>query len=251
MSEKTAPKEQIISRIKKLLKHAESAKSIGSLKEAEVFAAKAQELLMEYNVTMMEVAMAAEKDNDQFASWTYGESISYADLSGNRWKFELIDVLTKHNLCRFTFNKYLKTFRVYGNMSNVDTVVWLFNFINIALLRLSKDSYCAIPMDRRFLTTRRAYIQSFLVGAVHGLDKKLQLQREEQARNAKMHDLIVYNAKALETYLQIIVPNIKPGKGFGKTDLGMGYREGYETGKGLTVQPPIKDAPSKKLKRIS
>lgn len=237
----TFNRDLIISRIKKLLKHAESAKSIGSLAEAEAFSAKAQQLLMEYNISMMDVNKAADKDEDQFANWQYGETIPYSDLSGNRWKLDLIRVITRYNLCSFTYNDRAKTFRVYGHVVNVDTVVWLFHFMSTALLRLSKDSYCALNKMEREGTTRRRYIQSFLLGAVSGIDAKLREQKEEQKRNAKMYEVIVYNAKALDTYAHTKIPGLVfRQREKRRLDVDYrGYEKGKEAGRNLKVNSPL------------
>ena len=47
--------ENLIEKIQKLMAKAESAKNMGSTAEAEVFAAKVNEMLMKHNLSMMDV----------------------------------------------------------------------------------------------------------------------------------------------------------------------------------------------------
>ena len=68
-----ADRNQIIERIKKLKTHAESAKSLGSLEEAEAFMRKVSELMEEYNLTMMEIDQAEIKSGDPYKNWGYAE----------------------------------------------------------------------------------------------------------------------------------------------------------------------------------
>jgi hypothetical protein len=72
-------KTQIIDRIKKLKAHAESAKAMGSLEEAETFMLKVTELMTEYNVSLFEVDSHQTQEKDKFKNWAYAEWISYDD----------------------------------------------------------------------------------------------------------------------------------------------------------------------------
>lgn len=239
MSEPTK-QDQIIERIKKLMKHAESAKQLGSLQEAEAFAAKANEMLLEHNLTMHQIAMSAEKDEDEFAKYQYSEYLRYSDnQSGNEWKFRLAKVLASHNLCGVVFVRRFKEVQIYGQMSNVDTVVWLWNFLSIALLRIAQESH--IKNKDSIFTNRYAYLKNFLIGACAGLDSKMYSERHNHAHAAKINDLVVYNSKALKRFLNTTAPHIKVEKNRkSKLQIGEGWGEGYQAGLNVKINKPLK-----------
>ncbi len=240
--------EQIISRIKKLLKHAESAKQLGSLSEAESFAQKATELLLEHNLEMSQINMS--EDSDQFEKWIYGESISYKDnQSGQRWRYNLINTLTSHNLCNFTFNTYMKTFRVYGRMENVDIVVWMYNFLSTAMLRIAQESHVKLNEETRRYYNRYAFLKDFLLGAVQGLNDKLEEQRRSQSQN--ITSMILVNKDALEKYITKEVPNLKEARKRKVVIVGEAYNDGYEVGKNMSINKPLQSKETSKSKQIN
>jgi Protein of unknown function (DUF2786) len=232
--------DQIIDRIKKLLKHADSAKSIGSLKEAETFAQKANELLLEYNLTMHQIAMSANEDEDEFAKWVYGEYISYQDKHlGDRWMFNLVRVLCKHNLCNVVFNKEVKKFKVYGLIQNVDTVIWLYNFLSTALFNIGQEKFYAFNKKEKKLFNRYQYLRNFCLGAVKGIDDKLAEQIAGNKHAEQIFGLIKYNAEALERFLKKVEPNSLKFKPKSISVVSSVYAQGYEVGRNININKPL------------
>ena len=54
---------KILEKIKKLIRHKESAEKIGSISEAEAFAVKIQKLLNEYNISLSDIDLEERKNN--------------------------------------------------------------------------------------------------------------------------------------------------------------------------------------------
>lgn len=226
-------KEQIISRIKKLLKHAESAKNLGSLAEAEAFSLKANELLLEHNIQMMEVEEA--EDTDMFKNMGWSERLSYKDnQSGNAWRIDLVGYLTKHNLCSFTYNRYFKYFEVYGKMENVEVVVWLYNFLSVGLLRLAQEHHVNLSPEEKKRYNRYAFLKDFLLGAVRGINYQLERQKQKMA-SEQMTALIVYNDKALDAFLKKEAPNVKTRNATKTKVVGEAYDVGLEVGQNYNI----------------
>lgn len=238
-------KEKIIQRIKNLMNHAESAKQIGSLKEAEVFAAKATELLIQYNLTQFDIDSAKAQDGNEFKEWGYSEEVSYAEnSSGNRWKRNLMDIITRHNFCSYTYKPNRKVMQVYGKMQNVDVTVWMYNFLSIGLLRLAKETRANSPLKDNYC--RHTYLKDFLLGAVKGIRLQLEIQRSKfQYANNKMNQLAVYNSKALDRFLEQTDPDVKLVKDK-PIFVGAGYTEGYKAGLEYNITKPLANAPEKK-----
>lgn len=233
-------KEAIIARIKKLLEHAESAKTFNSLAEAESFTAMATKLLLEYNLEMSEVE-AAKDNNNEFKHWKYNEPILYKDnQSGNRWKLLLVTVLANHNFCDLTNNPYKKEFRVYGNIQNVDTVTYLYNYLSVGLLRLAQEHYNQLDTWEKHGYNRYAYLKDFLLGAVKGVNAKLQEQKDFEAqKNSKVTALVLYNDKALAKYAEEVITGLKKGRKPKTITVGHGYGTGYKVGKNYKINGPL------------
>lgn len=239
--------ENIVQRIKGLMRHADSAKELGSLEEAEIFTNKVNELLQKYNLEMAEVVATADKQNDQFKNWLYSESISYRDnQSGQRWRLALVEILCKHNYCSYTFKSGMKTFTVYGHLQNVDTVVWLYNYLSIGLLRLAQEHHVALPTEMKLYYNRYAYLKDFLMGAVNGLDQKLEAQRLASAQANKLTGLMVINKDALKKFVETTRPGIKTSKSK-PISVGSGYRHGIKAGLNYSIGKPIEAAEIQKL----
>jgi len=234
-----AKQNAIISRIKKLMRHAESAKQLGSLEEAEAFSAKVEELMIEYNIELSQVAL--DDKEGEFDKWMYSEKLSYKDnQAGQRWRMELITVLTRHNFCSFIYSSYSKTFEVYGRMENVDTVVWMYNFLSIGLLRLAQEAHVkrdlmsqVIYGDRRY-----AFLKDWLVGATVGIDNKLTKQKEQSIHSEEISGLVLYNKEALKKFLKIENPEIKTVKSK-QIFVGPAYGSGIEAGENYSINAPL------------
>lgn len=246
-------KSQIIERIKKLKAHAESAKSLGSLEEAESFMLKVTELLQEYNISLHEVESHQTEEKDKFKNWQYSEWISFYDKhQGWQWKKELMSVICRYNFTSYTFSSMTKRLQVYGHMENVDTTVWLYHYLEIGLYNLAEETYQKelnkkSGEERRHFSKVYAYRfkRDFLLGAVSGFDTQLF---EQQRANNKVTDVIIYNNKALDEYLGKTRPNIRYVDPKPLPDVGFGYSKGYEAGKSFKIGGKLNLKTQKQLK---
>lgn len=228
-------RDAIIQRIKKLKAHAESAEKLGSLEEAQAFASKMKELLDEYNISMIEVDTASEADNDILKDFVYTESISYKHHISSRWRLDLINVLTRHNYCRYTYNDHLKTFRIYGGFQNVDVVIWMYHYLSIGLIRLAREAWKEVDPDLGY--TKHNFIIQYLVGACVGLGQKFETERASASANVLA--VIKYNAAALDKYKEERIGKLGKGKARRETNWGVASGMGYEAGKNYSIGKPV------------
>jgi hypothetical protein len=242
----TVDQSVIIERIKKLLKHSESAKSLESLEEASVFLAKANELLLKHNLELSQIVI--NDDSDRFANWVYGESVSYQDnQSGSRWRVALLDLLTTHNMCSYTFNRASKTFRVCGYMSNVDAVIWMYHFTSNMLLKLAQKAHVEGKGDLmlqliygRDLSNRYAFLKDWLLGGVSGFEVKLDF--EKRTRNSQTQALVVSNSKMLDKFIRKTNPAVKSASPVKRKSVTVGpaYNDGQKVGRNLDISKVLK-----------
>ena len=83
----------IIEKLKKLIAHEQSARNIGSLAEAEAFAARIQDLLTAHKLSMSEVDFTAREE---------GEPIDWEHVNGAtnlRWRVDIARVIADINSC--------------------------------------------------------------------------------------------------------------------------------------------------------
>jgi hypothetical protein len=247
----------IISRIKKLMRHAESAKKLGSLEEAETFSAKVEELMIEYNIELSQIDL--DKDTSynehEFDKWQYSEKINYKDnQAGQRWRLDLVAVLSKHNFCNYVFNSGTKTFKIYGQMENVDTVVWMYNFLSIGLYHLAVKLY-NIPnfdLDYRkiYNNNRYFFLKDWLSGAVQGINNKLQKQKDDSIYSDKITGLVLYNNEALVRFLTSTNKNVKTVNLKAIQIIGPAYEDGIKAGENYNINSRLstEQSPKKVLK---
>lgn len=259
-------REAILSRIKKLLKHSESAQQLGNLEEAEAFALKANQLLIEYNLSLSDVH-SFDDSSEEWKTYQYGEYISYKDnQSGQRWRLRLATILVTHNFCSLVNHYGSKEFRVYGKMENVDVVVWMYNFISYGLLRLAQEAHVQYKKqyDEQILRlfknydgnhtlkfptmyNRYAFLKDFLLGAVEGISNKLNKQKEEMLKgNNNITALTIYNDKQLEKFINSSEPNLKKARKHKVVEVGFAYEDGLKAGEQFNITKPLASAKENK-----
>ena len=237
-------REEIIERIKKLMRHSKSAEALGSIEEAEAFAKKATELLMEYNLEMIDILKDEANTENEFANWCYSEKVSYKDTQGgNRWKLTLMSHLTHANFSSYTYNRYFKTLRVYGRIQNVEVVVWMYNFITTSMLSIARQHYALLSDAEKIFYPKYRYFPDFLLGAANGIGAKLRAQRAEMTQSDNLHALMVLTEDALQRFVKIENPDIKEGRKAKKKFVGPGYSTGFEVGQNYSINKPLADAP--------
>jgi hypothetical protein len=228
--------EIIVKKIQALFNKAASAKEINSLEEANAFAAKAHELLLKHNLDLTDLAIAS-KNPDSFKGWVYSEEIKYTDnQSGQAWRLQLINVLAMFNLCSFTFNRKEQYFNVYGREENVDTVVWLYNYLGVNLSKIAFKKFKELDKVSKAKYTRFRFLKDFLLGAVLGLQSQFKKQQEEHALVEKITALIKSNIEVLDKYIDKKFPNI-PEASVSKNShkAGSAYVDGFIVGENISL----------------
>jgi len=164
-------KESIISKIKKLLALTEDR---GATKdEAATAAAKAQQLLLEHNLSLdsvQTVDLEAEEilRQDQYLA---AERSPYAKPYA-----ALLNNISRYNFCRAVYLNNGKS-ALIGKKHNVEVVAYLFTYLSKAL---EKE---ADQQGRLYTTSRlRSFKSAFVVGAAYEIGERLKQQREQQEK---------------------------------------------------------------------
>lgn len=223
----------VIERIKKLMDKADSSKEIGSLAEAEAFASKVQELLLQHNLDVADVIKASTGSKKDFKNWLYSEEISYRDNPvGSKLKRMLMGVITSYNLCSYTYNVRKETMRVYGNEENVNLCIFLFNFLHINLVRLREEHVTERGHKKSPEPIRYRIRKSFMIGALTGLDAKFKSLVKEHTMSDQINSLMIVNKDALKEFIKIQDVTLKKSSSRPITLYdGKAYASGVDAGK--------------------
>ena len=172
--EKEVP-ENILAKIRKLLRLKESAIKIGSEGEAHAAAEAVNRLLTSYNLSLMDVTPEEQKN---MISVTESEKITYQDTYGNIWKRDLLRIICEYNFCRILLHGGTTYMVVVGTRENAEVVLSLYNYLRSVFRRLSVERCTEYVATRRgYYRTKkfkRNYIKSYLLGCCTGLRKQFE-----------------------------------------------------------------------------
>lgn len=185
-------KESLISLIQKLLALSKSPNE----NEAALAMAKAQELLLKYNLDMAEIKTSTPDDagNNDDAGLT-NEPIDFdGDDKYSPWERRLISVISSANLCKIVLCG--NGVHVLGRKVNVYSVVTMYNWIEPQVIRLAKES--------GFI---RGDKTSYILGICETIDKRLQDNMISYQVNHNCTALVVNIKDELSKYIRSEYPH--------------------------------------------
>lgn len=266
----TVKQEKLIDKIRKLIAHAESTNTQA---EADAFMAKANKLLLEHNLSMSQVETSEDKANggvtEDKKAVNFGENKS----EGNKWETLLMGVLCAHNMCDSIIHSRNKipggSMSIIGSEGNIETVKYLFEVAKEMIRRISKEAYRSYReetlaawedeatekelLSMGQLSYRMPWIRNYLKGAVLGLNKKLEMQKEEMIREMEAESpsedgatkigeqfglMIRDNKQAIETYKEQEYPDLTKSR---KTTIHdkSAFERGMEDGKKINLHKGV------------
>lgn len=135
-------KESIVEKIQKLLNKADSAKQVGSLHEAEVFATKATELLLQHNLSISDVEDFEKSRKESITQSGFDEGIKFGQVkSDGKWEIDLLGVLSEFNFCQSIFRIRSGKASVIGTKENIEVVKYLFEILRPMLKQMSSEAF--------------------------------------------------------------------------------------------------------------
>ena len=136
------PNEKVIDKLRKLIAHEESARSIGSLQEAEAFAAKIQALLTEHKLDMARVVQT-DLGDDKIEGEIAQEYFHPKDagLPGgntrNFWMERLAQSVAVGHFCRLLVMKRTTTLIFIGRPADRAAAIYVFTTLARTAMRLA------------------------------------------------------------------------------------------------------------------
>jgi hypothetical protein len=137
-------------KLKKLIAHEQSARNIGSLSEAEIFAAKIQEMLLTHKLSLDEIELEAEEHNEPI-----GEEYVHADDTDHLYRDHsqakmgpLANVIANAFFCRVIYHGTSIVF--IGRETNRRAVIDLYKLLVAICVRSFPDDLKVYKKSVRF-----------------------------------------------------------------------------------------------------
>lgn len=249
----------ILSKLKKLQRFYEGAKAINSEAEAANAAAKIQNLLTQYNLSMADLDSVA--DDSQKSSVTEDQlDDRWSRKTGGAWDQLLLYGICKYNFCytivsqkhtsRITSGGRLvyevrRKFIVIGEQQNIEVVKWLFAVLSRQLYELSKKRYKEYLADdlqaliRLFTGEKRMspakFHRSYLTGAAEGVQDRLKEERDRELQaQVQVNALVLRTDQKLNDY---VAENYKDLRSSRPMHIGSGHAMamGREDGRKVNI----------------
>lgn len=224
---------QIIEKIKKLMAHAESAKAMGSIAEAEAFASKVQKLLNEYNLSKSDLT-----EDEAFAEIVHDDMPAKVPGIGGRSSYDVMAVIAKFNWCKaYTMgsasnNKMI----IVGSPENIGVCRYIHSVVMNAFLNVGKEKYKEYAKSTISPVGKDTFMRTFLKGCADGLHLKFKAEREEfEKSNQNSTAIIRTNEVVITDYVSRNWGGSGTGRRTNYSNAGGAYSSGKETGKNVTI----------------
>ena len=232
-------REDVIQKIKKLLKLQYGAEKVGSAGEAYQTARMVQKLLLEYNLSQKDIETA---DDGTAQKVTESDPLSYTDYYGAVWKRSLLVVICENNLCKVVTTPGLKRMNIVGTEANVIICKEFYQYLTQVFRRLSmerlNEAQNTYLGTGKFMTEpmKKDFVRSYLEGVSEGLDENYASRRPTSEETG----LVLSHGKLIESYLK--EKNVRKGRSrSGWSHLRPdGFGIGYEDGKNVSLDRQIK-----------
>ena len=205
--------------------------------EQEAFLAKAQELLLRYNLAESQVYGGRAKKSDM-KKYTFdiGEG---GDIS---WRRQLIYDIAKLNFVAAVYDTGTSKVHLVGEQHNVQVVQYLFVYVSRNILRAATKKWeleMRKPSWKRASHNGRAFKNAFYHGAVAGVrDQMTRAKKKVGEETANNMALVVVKDQEVEDAKLRFFPNLRKGQVAKVQDNG-GWETGYAEGKSMPIQPAV------------
>jgi Protein of unknown function (DUF2786) len=213
--------EPILSKIKKLLALSTSSNP----NEAALAAAKAQELLMQHNLTM---SMISTQDESSYER-------SFIQTGKRIWRRLLVSVLARNNFCEPCYDPQTSQTILIGEAHNCEVVGYLYTYL------LGQLEPMAVAAYKISLTSMHAktWLDAFYVGAINSIGHRLEAQKQEMAAASNAcKALIVSKDAELKTAFNRFYPRTRRD-GSKRVRSVDGYQAGQEAGQRVALHRGI------------
>lgn len=248
--------EKILDKIKKLIKKQVSSEEIGSTAEAEIFAAKVQELLAKHNLEIAQINLEEDKESDDVIE-EYMNSM--LPTIGGKSAFDILFPIAKFNWCHvYTFgNRSRNKMGIFGTAENVEICQYIYSIVSKVFIKECKLKYQNYVDRKLYILDRKTkpvgydtFARSFMKGAGMGLHAKLKEERRKfESQNEKAGAIIKMNDVAIKFYIDDKFGGAGQARRVRQHDNGGALSQGYRTGREVSISQGLGTKKSKPIKR--
>lgn len=225
---------EIQEKLKKLIRHRDSAEKVGNLEEAESFAQKIQELALKYGVEISKLSTAEQEHiNAPFDKEV--DLTQYMRRHESDWILKLFTATSRGNMCQIVSNTSRTWIHIFGYEHNVDIAIFMAEQLISKFRELARKDF----REYKGATKRNTYIRGWLQGAAQAIQERLssKLAQAKQA-DVQVNALVVKSETAITEYKHKKYPKlgVMKNRSLSGTD---GRAQGYETGKKLAINKGV------------
>lgn len=209
--------EKVIERVRKMWAHAESAKDIGSLAEAEAFAEAVQKTLAAYKLDMSVLSVQQKDANDPLGS----NNVSPVEGWKQKrvwWIEELAGVVARAHYCQILIYRGSATVCVVGRQSDREVA----SYMIVVLTRLAQELCQQGYWKARYVAFKETgtydtgdFKESFFRGFVEGIRNRYYELKEAQRKSSNgMALVLVRSQEEVQKFLTEEM-GVKTGKASG------------------------------------
>ena len=182
-------KDKIIEKLKKLIRHEQSARAIGNVDEAAAFAMKIQELLDAYNLSLSEIDIAEARES---VSGTNYPDLRMAQL----WQKNFLGDLAEIHGCRMILSSSGAI--IVGSEIDREIVVELYRYFEALGQHLCDRHVKAWQQTPNYRRKRkktfytRRYKTAYLIGYQSALLERIQEQQDLDKQQASNETAMIY-----------------------------------------------------------
>jgi hypothetical protein len=230
------PNQDIIAKVRKLLRHGDSAQNIGNLEEAQAFAAKAQELMFKHKIEMTEVEAEAYLLNEPITDLDiFGGDYGMRGSKRIGWWSILVAGLSKAYFCRAVGHSHpLKrnVYTIHGRETDRKEFLEMLRYLTDAAVEMSEKQ--ARDEFRRYGRVPKAYRNSFKLGFANAVGERMKSKAKELMSSNETGLVLVDRINnELDGYLQHKYRHLTTGKKV--TTKGTGYGAGQAYGRSIGI----------------
>lgn len=219
-------KSSIIDKIRKLLAVTEARGATPD--EAANAAAKVQDLLFTYNLSLGDIKDESEDEIKLSVHEVVGPHISRTG------RHVLMHILTKHNFCEAIADTKYHQHILIGKSHNVEVCVYMYQSIGAAIQRMARLAAKENGGDHYV-----AYFHAFWSGACHTIDERLEAQQAHNRASSVGNALVVQSAGELEAAKQRLLGEGATKPCAHRTKDRAGFMDGREAGKRVPLSAGV------------
>lgn len=236
--------QELLDKVRKLLALSTSSNE----HEAALAAAKAQELVLKYNLDLSMLGKGRVDEKEETVLHDYQTLEEVLD-SRTEWTARLAFAVAKGNLCDLVITGYNSGFCWIGKKSNIEIAQYIYSFFKFELERIATEKWLQVLELKKLQKSNPTYqiislsLQgiseskwkvSFYLGAVKGIREKMEGEKKQLLLNSpNLSALVVYNDNAVDKYKNTMFPNLTSMRS--TTNIyQQAFNSGHNAGKNLS-----------------